>query len=332
VSYVGYAPVPILQDNQMIWFFLFLGISMGFLGIYNAQWQLFFGSVVKSKERNSIYAVRNQFMYFVGAIVPLACGILMAGLSTAGSKVGVLRTFFYICAISLFSQAFLIRMVPGGIKKLEDGALDNANLAAVKVAVGRIIKDKKLRVFFASMLFFYATWQIDWSMWYIAQVQYIGLSESQLGYYNALASIGQMLTIGFFARMNVKKGLSKTLMVVVGGLIIFPITIAGCMFLPVGMRAWTFMLICVVLSMPQGCVNLIVIQLLLNMLPKEGQSVMLSIYTLLITLSNCISPLLGVRIYILLGANLNALFLFLGIEMLLRIASYLVLRKNITMR
>jgi MFS family permease len=223
-------------------------------------------------------------------------------------------------------------MVPGGTKELEEGEVVNANLAAVKVAVERIIKDKKLRVFFASMLFFYATWQLDWSMWYIGQVQYIGMSESQLGYYNALASVAQMLTIGFFARMNVKKGLSKTLMVVVGGLIMFPIAIAGCMFLPVGVREWTFIVICVVLAMPQGCVNLIVIQMVLNILPKEGQSVMLSIYTLLITLSNCISPLLGVRLYILLGANLRGLFLFLGIETLLRIASYLVLRKKVTMR
>lgn len=329
VAYIGYASVPNMPGNKMVWFFIFLGISLGFLSIYNAQWQLFFGSVVEGNHRNHIYALRNKFMYFVGAVVPLLCGVLMAAVKGVDGKVGILRSFFYVCAISLFIQAVLIRMVPGGNKEEATLKINSGQMTGVTNAFKRIIADKKLRMFFASMLFFYATWQLDWSMWYIGQVQYIGMSEAQLGYYNALASIFQMLTIGFFARMNVRKGIHKTLLVMIAGLIAFPLTMAAAMILPSDIRAWSFMLTCVVLAIPQGCVNLCVIQLVLNAIPKEGQSVMLSIYTLMITLSNCIFPLLGVRLYILLGADLRALLLFLGFEAIIRIISFIVLRKTI---
>jgi MFS-type transporter involved in bile tolerance (Atg22 family) len=328
-SFIGYATVPIFSSHIMVWYFVFLGISLGFMSVYNAQWQIFFGSVVNNRERNRVYAVRNQFMYFVGAIVPLVCGLIMAGLAGASGKVITLRISFYLCAFSLFMQAIIIGLVPGGRK--EEGSPNNElQLTVLKNSFLRILKDKKIRAFFATMLFFYVTWQIDWSMWYIGQTQYIGMNESQLGYYNAFASILQMLTIGIFAKLNVKQGVSKTLLIAIATLIIFPIIMVSSMILPLDIRPWVFMFFGVLLCIPLGSVNLCVVQMLLSVLPEEGQSVMLSIYSVMITLSNCIMPLVGVKIYLILGANLTAFFLFFGIEVVIRIFGFFVLRKKIT--
>lgn len=329
IAFIGYASVPLFGRNVMVWYFVFLGLSLGVMSVYNAQWQIFFGSVVNNRQRNGVYAVRNQFMYLVGAIVPLVCGVIMAGLAGTSGKVNMLRTAFYICAAALFLQIILIRIVPGG-KKEESSQSNELQLTVLKKSFVCIMKDKKIRAFFATMLFFYVTWQIDWSMWYIGQTQYIGMNESQLGYYNALASIFQMLTIGLFAKLNVKQGVSKTLLIAIAALIIFPLTMLGTMVLPTDIRPWIFMFICVLLCIPLGSVNLCVVQMLLNVLPEEGQSVMLSIYSLMITLSNCIMPLIGVKLYLLLGADLAAFFLFFGLEAVIRIISFFILRKKVT--
>ncbi len=37
-------------------------------------------------------------------------------------------------------------------------------------------------------------------MWYIGQMQYVGLTEAQLSYFNAGCAILQLLTLGLFVR------------------------------------------------------------------------------------------------------------------------------------
>lgn len=63
-----------------------------------------------------------------------------------------------------------------------------------------------------------------------------------------------------------------------------------------------------IFSAPQSCINLCVVQMLLTSLPERGRSFLVSLYTVVITLSNSLLPLLGVHLYTFLGANARALF------------------------
>jgi hypothetical protein len=99
------------------------------------------------------------------------------------------------------------------------------------------------------------------------------------------------------------------------------------MLLPAGnVRVWSFIIFCIFLSIPQGCVNLCVVQLLLKTLPEQGREIMMSLYSLLLLLCNCLMPFIGVRIYQLFGSNLRAFILFLMIEFLLRIFSLVIIK------
>ncbi len=48
--------------------FLYTGIYCGGAAIYNAQWQAMFGAAVSLRQRNDIYAFRNQFMFVIGIL------------------------------------------------------------------------------------------------------------------------------------------------------------------------------------------------------------------------------------------------------------------------
>lgn len=330
-SYIGFASVPLFGKHVMLFYLFFLGINLGVMGVYNAQWQLFFGDAVGEECRNPIYSKRNQAMYLAGAVIPFLCGLMMFGLHDTSSKIIVLRCFFYLCSAALFVQAILIWKIPQSREKRFTAEKEKRSapvkLSALRDSFLQILNNKKIFCFFAVMLLFYASWELDWGMWYIGQVQYIGMSESQLSYYNGLASLFQMLSIGIYAKNIEKHGIVPTFMTAVVALIGYPLVMMAAMLLPGGIiRVWPFMILCIVLSVPLGCVNLCVVQLVLKILPENGKEIMMSLYSLLLLLSNCILPLIGVRIYQWLGSNLRALAGFLLIELMLRLCSFAVIK------
>jgi hypothetical protein len=200
-------------------------------------------------------------------------------------------------------------------------------LSALRDSFIRILRDKKLFHFFAVMFLFYAVWQLDWSMWYIGQVKYIGLTEAQLSYYNALVSLLQMVSIGFYAKNIEKKGIIPTFLVTMVALIGYPFIMLTALLLPAGtVRIWSFIIAAVLLSIPLGCINLCVVQLSLKALPQQGKEIMMSLYSLMILISNCLVPLMGVRLYQFLGSNQRALVTFLLLELLLRSVAYIILK------
>ena len=70
----GYAflgSVPVLGERRMDLFFVSLAFTAGALAIYNAQWQAMFGAAVSLRQRNDVYAFRNQFMFVIGIFAPV---------------------------------------------------------------------------------------------------------------------------------------------------------------------------------------------------------------------------------------------------------------------
>lgn len=104
VMCAGYAflgSVPALGERCMELFFVSLAFTAGALAIYNAQWQAMFGAAVSLRQRNDVYAFRNQFMFVIGILAPVICGILMGRCHTA------MESFWYseasfICVLSVF--------------------------------------------------------------------------------------------------------------------------------------------------------------------------------------------------------------------------------------
>ena len=85
--------------------------------------------------------------------------------------------------------------------------------------------------------------------------------------------------------------------------------ITGAM-VPEGIRPWWFIVVATLATIPQSSLQLCIVQMLLDAVPPKNRSLIISIYTMVITLSNSILPLLGVELYQALGGDMRALVLF----------------------
>lgn len=316
-SYLFLGTVPVFSENRMFYFFLSLGLSIGVLANYNASWQIFFGSVTDTESRNDVYTTRNRFMFFIGTLTPLLCGAAMA--SMAGSensvtgKLNALRIFYYLSGLFLFLQAFIIWKIPGGTKSDEEMEQTPAfHLGSLRDAICFMVRDRSFRSFFLSIMIFYITWQIDWSTWYLAQIQYVGMTEMHFGYFNALICVVQLMTIGFFSRMNRKRSVHFTFLYAIMGLAFCPlVVIITASLARHGVSSdivpWVFIVLGLIGNVPQCCIGLCTVQMLLDVLPEKNRSLITSLYTICVTLSNSLMPLFGVKLYTWMGADYRAL-------------------------
>lgn len=63
--------------------------------------------------------------------------------------------------------------------------------------------------------------------------------------------------------------------------------------LPQSARMPYFMILALIGNIPQGATNMCVVQLLLQATPKKNRALIISIYTLFVTLSNSLLPFFG---------------------------------------
>ena len=326
-GYFCFATVPVMGAVRMALFFVFLAFTAGGLAIYNAQWQAFFGDVTTLEQRNNVFAFRNQFMFAVGILAPVVCGMLMGMFPDSEGKLLVLRIFFYLAGAFSLLQAFVIHQIPGGQRSPEALAeLEKKRFSArdVASAIGDAAHNRNFLLFFFPVLFFYMSWHIDWSMWYIGMTQYVGMNETNLSIYNGVFNIGQLISVGLIARLVRRKSSDFTLLLGIGGLVLCPIVMMIGPLLPAAIRPAGFTAMVTIFNAPQCAVNLCVVQMLLRNVPERNRSLIISLYNMVIMLSNSLLPWLGVQLYTAFGANATAFYRFFSTAACFRFAAFLL--------
>lgn len=319
IAYFFYGSVPVMGEYRMVFFFIFLALTTGVLVIYNAIWQAFFGDVTPIHERNRVYAFRNRFIFTISTIAPILCGTILTAMPDSSGKLMVLRIFFYVCGALNLVNAFILSRIPGGQRSPE--ALQQVPKLSVKELSGvfsTLIHDRKFVLYFLSIMFFYFSWHIDWSMWYIGQTQYIGLTEAQLSFFTAACAILQLLFMGIFVRINEKKGVNFTFIFCILSLVLCPVTMLTSALAPVSIRPAVFLIMGSIICIPQSASNLCLVQMLLDAIPERNRSLIVSLNMAFVTLSNGVMPYLGVQLYGLLGSNYGAMLAFNTIVLALR--------------
>lgn len=324
ISYFGYAAVPWLSAGRMEAFFAFLGMTVGGIGIYNAQWQNFFGDAVDMPQRNGVLTVRNRCLFFTGVIVPLLCGTLMTAAPHVEEKLRVLQVFYALAGVCMLLQAFVLWRIPCPARRDEELS-KKAGLAVFRQALGHMAHHRAFRSFFVCIMLFYFSWHFDWSLWYLAEVQYAGMNEAQLSLFQALCSVCQMIFIGFFAGLCRKKSEHYAILWACAGLWLCPVMVAGMLWVPVQARAVYFIIIGLVGNIPQCVISMCTVQMLLQVCPRANRALIISLYTLFVTLSNSLLPLLGVQVYTALGSNEHAVFWVNSIESLVRAGVFILM-------
>jgi hypothetical protein len=165
------------------------------------------------------------------------------------------------------------------------------------------------------------TWHIDWTLYFLGQVKYLGMNEAWLSYASIGNAIIQFVTIGFWSRLNMKKGIRFSIIFGSLGLATFPITMIIATSIPSAYAKLAFIIMNSMSSLAFATVTLNMQLLLLQVLPEKNKTLNISLYTMLVTLSNAFMPLAGVALYTAMGADLKAYQTMFRIIFVLRLIS-----------
>jgi hypothetical protein len=247
--------------------------------------------------------MRTKWGFLVSILVPLATGLLLAAASRTTDKITLHQSFFWISAVLLVLQAFVLGRISGGNVQSQAGM----SLADIKAATIKLAHNRKFISFVGIALYFYMTWQMDWTLYYLVQVNYLKMDEAWMSYMSISSAVIQFVTAGFWSRVNERYGVRFSMIFGSIGLMIWPFNAIISLGLPHSSGRWVFLLLSLVFNLTFATVALNIYQCLLQVVPEINKTLSISVYTVMIALSNAVMPMVGVKLYTVLGADLNAM-------------------------
>jgi len=307
--------VPVLDSRRLEAFLFLLALSSAPMTIYNVSWQAFFSDAVHPNARNGVLALRSALAFLVGIAIILTSGTLLAHAETNIEKIRLHQLFLWVASLLLVLQVSVLRKIPG---KTDD---KDKKLSASQIikAFADLIRNRRFLGFVGVAMFFYLTWHIDWTLYFIGETRYLGMNEAWLSYLNIGSAIVQFLTMGIWSRINSKHGVRFAIIFGSLGLAFCPIGMIISTGLKTGNAKLIFLILNTLFNITMATTSLNIVQCLLQVIPEDNKTLNISVYTTLVTMSNGIMPMVGVAIYRKLGADLRALHIIFWIIFVLRI-------------
>lgn len=309
--------VPMFSTNPFTFFLILFAASVGPMTIYNVSWQAYFSDMVNAEEQNHIYTWRTALTFVIGIVVPFVSGSVLAMAVTNSSKIRIHQIYFWIGAALLLLRVFVLSRIKGS----PSTSVAKAGPAKLTKVLYELLHNREFLGFVGVAIFFYATWHIDWTLYFIGEANYLGLDEAWLSYVNIGGTLVQFITIGFWSRMNKRRGVRFGIIFGNLGLSLFPLAMIISTSLPQAQGKPVFLILNMVSNIAFATINLNVLQCLLQVIPDNNKTLTISLYTILVTLSNAFMPMVGVLIYTALGGDLRGLQLTFALIFLLRITS-----------
>ena len=310
--------VPNLGSYKLGSFLALLAISSAPMTIYNLSWQAYFSDVIHPNGRNSVLAVRSSLSFLIGITITLAAGALLSSASTNTEKITLHQIFLWAAAALLLIQIFVLKKIPEQVNETNK----RLNLSDLRIAFVDLLHNRKFLGFIGVALFFYMTWHMDWTLYFIGQTQYLGMNEAWLSYVNIGNAIIQFLTMGIWSKINSRHGVRFAVIFGSLGLSLCPLGMIITTSIQTANAKIIFLIINTLFNITLATTTLNILQCLLQVIPNNNKTLNISIYTALVTLSNGVMPFVGVSIYQKLGANISALHtVFIAIFVLRIIAT-----------
>jgi MFS family permease len=312
---IGFAPF--FGAYRYYAFLVLMSLSMFPLTLFNTSWQSYFSDVIAIEYRNRILSMRTAGTFLAGMAVSLVCGNLLAAAPGTDEKIRIHQVFFWTACVLLIMQVFVLKQIHFRV-----GGTRNAfNLSEIRATVAGLLKNKMFLSFFGASLFFHMTWQLDWTLHFLGQVRYLELNEAWLSYVSIGGTLVQFLSVGLWRRVNEKMGVRFGIILGNAGLACCCLSMLAATSVPASVGPGLFLVLNTLSNITFPTVPLNLLQCLLQGIPEKNKTLSISIYTMFIALSNAFMPMIGVRIYTALGADLKAYQITFWIIFCLRLIS-----------
>ena len=309
--------------HTVYFFIAFLAFANVAVVLTNLVWQSYFPEVVPEdaweevrETRNNILTFRARMTMIVSLVAPLSIGAILTAIPSNDGKIAAHQVFYILAAVMLISNAFHFRK----IKAVRPAPPKRASLSQLKIAAARLSKNKLFIWFAVTILFFHMTWHADWTLYFIGQRNYLQMNELFLSLTPVAAMVSQLVTLKYWSRNNTRQGVERPLVYGMLGLALCPAGMILGVSLP---YAWlgisVFLLVHLISHLAFANITLNLFQCLLKVVDEEYRSFSISVYTMLITLSNAIMPVVGVALYRGFGGDRSALVVTFAILFALRI-------------
>jgi len=306
---------PFTGSYTISFFLISVMLAGGAMALYNIAWQSFFPTVVDLKTRNYVLTLKTRVSLFASMAAPLLIGLVLTNIEAVNFKIMAHQGFF-ICIVFLLLMAILNFNRFRTRRIIEPKRI---SLAEIKNSAKSLSKNKPFLIFAFTAMFFHMTWHFDWTLYFIGQVDYLGMNELQLGLVPLGAAVIQLFTLKFWSRKNERHGVVLPFTFGILGLSLCPFFLLIAISMPISIGPHLFIILHMIAHIPFCVITLNLFQCLLQVVDEETRSFSMSVFASLICLSNAVMPVAGVALYHALGGDLNGLRYALGIIFVLRI-------------
>jgi len=314
VTYVLVGCVAFLSTNRIVPLIIMLIIVNFPMTLYNSSWQAFFSDVVRPEDRNEVYAHRTRMNTAVGIVFPLLFGAILTA-ATGTGKIAVHQVYYFLALPFSLGQMFLLRKVHSDV----DHASPKLKLSVLGQTAKSLFKNNHFRGFLAVALLVYMGWQMDWSLYFQAQLNYLHMNESQMSLIVVLCAITQFIMLGYWSRLAATKGIRFVFMIGAGGFAFCCLSLVISLMLPPPVNVLFYYVFQSMGSAAFSAFQLSTLLCLLEVIPPQNKTLSIALYSTFILLSNIIMPYFGVLIYNLIGGDRQAMIITMLIVASIRI-------------
>lgn len=313
--YICIGIAPLFFARPLMIFIGLLSAATGAMVLHSISWQAYFTEVVEMPSRNRVLTFRTQMCAFIGMLIPLITGSVLSVIDTNAGKITAHQCFLFAAAILMFLAAHNFRKFAA----VKPAKPKRVTLSEIKKAGRSLLKNKAFLYFAATALFFYFTWQLDWTLYYIGQSQYLKMNELLLMLVVVGGTTVQFSTMRFWSRKNERHGVVLPVTFGILGLSACPLAMIAATNLPPAYGKYAFLVFNSAANFCFASISLNMFQCLMQVLDEEYRSLSISIYTCLTCITNAVMPMAGVALYKTLGGDLQALHKTFWIIFTLRI-------------
>lgn len=258
--------------------------------VFNISWQSFFSDVMKLSF-NSAFTKRTRAATIVGTVASLTAGLLLAYIPKNNQeRIIIYQLFFVLSFILAIIQSWLLNKVTAPpITKPDSNSPQNLRL--VKECLYNLVTYREFRIFTILAFIFHLSWHMGWPLFFIYQVDVVGINEAWLSYVNVAIGFAGSITYTFWGKAIQKKGAQLILIFGMFGLAVNALTI-------ILVHSRYFLLLQTTLTgLTFSAFTLAIFSNLIEVVPQKNKTINIATYTTLLFISQFTAPLVGVWIY-----------------------------------
>jgi MFS family permease len=290
VMYPLAAFTPFLGNYKVTIFITIIALMNWPFSVFNISWQSFFSDVM-APCFNSAFTKRTHVATIVGTTTALGAGLLLSYIPKNNSeRIIMYQFFFFLSFILAIVQSRLLRKVsaPPILKVAND---KSSNLSLVKECINNLVIYKEFRIFVILAFIFHVSWQMGWPLFFIYQVDVIGINEAWLSYVNVAFGFAGVITYSLWGKAIETKG--ARLILVIGT---FGLSINALSIILINTK-YMLLLQTTITGLTFSAFTLAIFGNLIEVIPQKNKTINIAMYTTLINISQFVSPLVGVWIY-----------------------------------